>query len=517
MSLQNVIDTARFLGENLVKGNIEAAASNLQGLADSFSQILGLEIITNEELKSFNGIMKYIMVSFENGDYHFGSQVVKNSLIPLLISLQIKQTNTDDVISDDIDDITKAIKTQYTGFMYPNKWKGIIPENVRKGNSVSSVEYNLDFIQHMTCRKKLSSEKLNVLVAGCGTGEAALICALNFPKANHTWIDISPASLAMAKKYSEEMKLNNVEIFQADIMTMDLNNQFDVIISTGVIHHLSDPSKGVANLKKHLKDDGVLSAMVYGEYGRFEIGLFQEALKIMLKNNVDFNKGIEIVKTLVKELDQTNRIANIAWMQDLKKGEQHIVDLLLNVNENRYNIRSLNKMVNDGGMKIICFPNKGGLNPDNYIKSNELRDQNKDLGFMDRCYLAELINGRMYKHHFFAVKQENEYNRLLIDDVDSDNYYIYKSPVMIETTIVEAGRKRHSIKLNAARLYDSQNFIEYADVIIEGNYVGLLDMCDGSKSVRQVINALKGKLSADQIKNFIRVCGERDILFLHEK
>ena len=43
---------------------------------------------------------------------------------------------------------------------------------------------------------------------------------------------------------------------------------FDVILSSGVVHHLVDPLAGLQRLREHLAPHGVLSLMVYGRHGR---------------------------------------------------------------------------------------------------------------------------------------------------------------------------------------------------------------------------------------------------------
>jgi 2-polyprenyl-3-methyl-5-hydroxy-6-metoxy-1,4-benzoquinol methylase len=117
---------------------------------------------------------------------------------------------------------------------------------------------------------------LNILVAGCGTWQAAKY-ALTHPDARVTGIDVSPTSIehtaALKKKYS----LTNLELRQLAIEAVgDLTGNFDLIVCTGVLHHLADPDAGLRALRAALEPDGAMYLMVYAPYGRAGVYMIQD-------------------------------------------------------------------------------------------------------------------------------------------------------------------------------------------------------------------------------------------------
>lgn len=55
-----------------------------------------------------------------------------------------------------------------------------------------------------------------------------------------------------------------MKLINSDFREIKFDKKFDLIISTGVIHHLEDPSSALEYFYNNLKDDGAISLMVYG-------------------------------------------------------------------------------------------------------------------------------------------------------------------------------------------------------------------------------------------------------------
>lgn len=100
-----------------------------------------------------------------------------------------------------------------------------------------------------------------VLDAGCGMGRFLKMGA-EFGSQEIIGVDLSHSVEAA---YGNTRVLPNAHVVQADIFALPFVNKFDYIFSVGVLHHLSDPQKGFSQLAKLLKEDGRISAWVYGK------------------------------------------------------------------------------------------------------------------------------------------------------------------------------------------------------------------------------------------------------------
>ena len=130
---------------------------------------------------------------------------------------------------------------------------------------------------------KQINENFRVLVAGGGTGHALIYLAeqLQYFGARVTYIDLSNASMRVAKRRAQNRQLTNIDWYQGSLLDLPQMNlgQFDYINCTGVLHHLADPDAGLRSLRAVLKPDGAMGLMVYGLYGRKSYYHVQELMR----------------------------------------------------------------------------------------------------------------------------------------------------------------------------------------------------------------------------------------------
>src|SRR5439155_11233681 len=85
-------------------------------------------------------------------------------------------------------------------------------------------------------------------------------------------VDLSRASLAYAMRKTRALGRTNIEYAQADILKLgSLEKSFDVIESSGVLHHLADPLAGWRVLLTLLRPGGFMAIGLYSEIARADI------------------------------------------------------------------------------------------------------------------------------------------------------------------------------------------------------------------------------------------------------
>lgn len=111
---------------------------------------------------------------------------------------------------------------------------------------------------------------IDLLIAGCGTGQSVVNYGRRFVKARVLAVDLSLTSLSYAKRKIQKLGLN-VEFAQADILKLGtLKRRFNVINCSGVLHHLGDPMQGWRLLLSLLAPNGVMSVALYSEAARVD-------------------------------------------------------------------------------------------------------------------------------------------------------------------------------------------------------------------------------------------------------
>lgn len=124
--------------------------------------------------------------------------------------------------------------------------------------------YRLQFERWVFPLARKDFEGKKVLDAGCGMGRNSF-WPLLWGAERVAAFDYDTRSVEAAKKNLISFK--NAEVFYKSIYDIDWNNEFDIAMSIGVIHHLKDPKLALRNLAKSLKNGGKLLIWVYSREG----------------------------------------------------------------------------------------------------------------------------------------------------------------------------------------------------------------------------------------------------------
>ena len=122
-----------------------------------------------------------------------------------------------------------------------------------------------------------ATDRMEILVAGCGTGQHSIRTAQQFAEARVLAVDLSRNSLAYAARKTREVGLSSIEYAQADLLKLgSLGRHFDVIEASGVLHHLSDPWSGWRTLLSLLKSGGFMLLGLYSAHARRDVVRLRE-------------------------------------------------------------------------------------------------------------------------------------------------------------------------------------------------------------------------------------------------
>jgi SAM-dependent methyltransferase len=190
---------------------------------------------------------------------------------------------------------------------------------------------------------------IDILVAGCGTGEHSIGTARRYRGAKVLAIDLSLSSLAYAQRKTRELGLPNIEYAQADIVALgSIGRSFDVIDASGVLHHLSDPAAGWRVLLSLLRPGGLMRVGLYSERGRADIVAARQfiAERGFKATTADIRRCRQ--ELLARPSTALTRYPDFFSISGCR-------DLLFHVQEHRFNISRIKEFLNGAGLAFLGF------------------------------------------------------------------------------------------------------------------------------------------------------------------
>jgi SAM-dependent methyltransferase len=191
-------------------------------------------------------------------------------------------------------------------------------------------------------------EDLDILVAGCGTWQAAKYAVCR-SAAGVTGIDVSAPSIACTETLKRKYKLKNLELRRLPIEDVEsLDRRFDLIVCTGVLHHLAHPDAGLRALGAVLKPDGALQLMVYAPYGRSGIYMLQEYCR-RLGIGTSPGELNDLISALEALPAHHPAVALLRYARD-SRDRHALADALLNPRDQSYSVDQLFDFVERNGL-----------------------------------------------------------------------------------------------------------------------------------------------------------------------
>lgn len=298
------------------------------------------------------------------------------------------------------------VRAQYEAYPYPAR-----DPRDEATRLIAGSPSHLDEIRHHVFAGRLDlTRPFRALVAGGGTGDAAIMLAQQLADAGATdaevtHLDISSASRAIAMKRAEARGLTNLRFADGPIERVAevAAGPYDYIDCCGVLHHLDSPEAGLKALAGVLKPNGGIGLMVYGTLGRTGVYPVQEALRQLAGDAGDRDR-VALAKRLIAGLPKTHWLKRNPFVGDhLTGGDAGLYDLLLHPRDRAYRVVEVAALVASAELAIREWIEPARYDPDTYLADPGLRKAAAGLGPLDRAALAERLSGAMAKHIVYAL------------------------------------------------------------------------------------------------------------------
>jgi SAM-dependent methyltransferase len=244
---------------------------------------------------------------------------------------------------------------------------------------------------------------LHVLVAGCGTSQAAKH-ALREPESHVVGIDLSAESVRQTEALKRKYELANLEVHQLPIERVgELGRRFDKIVCTGVLHHLPDPDAGLRALQEVLEPDGALHLMVYAPYGRAGVTLLQDYCRRLGIGHSP--QEIRDLAAALTALPRAHPLARLLAGSPDFQSPDGLADALLNPQERAYSVPQLFDWLERGGLAFGRWLRQAPyLAQCGSLASTPHAARLAKLPPREQYAAAELFRGTMLRHSLIAYQ-----------------------------------------------------------------------------------------------------------------
>jgi SAM-dependent methyltransferase len=290
------------------------------------------------------------------------------------------------------DEVSIAVRQQYEEAPYP-RWLKPAPV----GHPTSVTWYLRNQFPQAPISVTHERATLDVLIAGCGTGQHTVETAQRFIGANVLAIDLSLASLGYAARKASELGIGNIEFAQADILELGgIGRSFDLIEASGVLHHLRDPGQGLRVLNALLRPGGYMHLALYSATARADVRAARAL--IVERRWRPIPEDIRECRQEILSFPDDHPARSVSGYSDFFAMSEYR-DLLFHVQEHQFAIPQIKSLLADNGLTFIGFAGPPALNFQARFPGDAMRD-------LDQWHLLELEHPKMFvnMYEFWAQK-----------------------------------------------------------------------------------------------------------------
>ena len=372
-------------------------------------------------------------------------------------------------------DVSEEVRDFYDRYPYPRPIESL--ENYRQLWQ-DPQRRRADY--HLFWPDRSYQEEYSILVAGCGTSQAAKH-AVRWPRSQVTGIDFSATSVACTEELRRKYSLNNLHVHQLPLEGVsDLGTSFDQIVCTGVLHHLTDPDAGLKALHDTLKPEGAMHLMVYAPYGRTGIYMMQEFCRRIGIHATD--EGIRDLISALKRLPSGHPLENLLREAPDFRHEAALADALLHPQDRAYSVPQVFDFIKEAGLTFGRWIRQAPYNPGcgvmAHIPQASLLSR---LSPAEQYAAVELFRGTFVRHSMVAYRDDSPCSPQPVS-FEGDNWLGYV-PIRMSDTICVQER----LPAGAASVLINQTHT-YTDLYlpIDAQEKKLFDAIDGKCTISEI-------------------------------
>ena len=262
------------------------------------------------------------------------------------------------------DDVSVKVQTQYEQHPYP-RWVNVsFPFESRTIPNIAS-----DLSLKARDLNSSNDNNIDVLIAGCGTGQQSIEAALKYTNCEVLAIDLSLSSLAYAKRKTHELGISNIEYINTDILHLaELDRKFDVLECCGVLHHMDNPMAGWEVISDCLKIGGLMKIGLYSALARQHIAKMRDEISNFGLINDDH--GMKKFRDFLVHSDKSHH-RKLFNAPDFYSASTFF-DLLFHTQEHHFSIPEISNCLDKLGL-VFC-----GFEDQNLIQKFRLQFNNND-------------------------------------------------------------------------------------------------------------------------------------------
>lgn len=191
-------------------------------------------------------------------------------------------------------------------------------------------DYDMQFVHSMVTpyylryRRAVDTVGKVILDAGCGTGYKAHLLAIANPGATIIGVDLSEASVKLARQRLDYHQIPNTEFYTLLIEDLpSLGMHFDYINCDETLYLVPDPLAALQAMTSVLKPDGILRVNLHSALQRHAFYRAQELFRAigLMKPEISQSEAVQVVINTMKALRPDVVLKQHAWKPEYERPE----------------------------------------------------------------------------------------------------------------------------------------------------------------------------------------------------